>query len=523
MGRYISVLLVLSALLLPGCLMKPLSGVSEVNATVVPGSGCAYQNPACGQGYECVNDTCLALAAPAPANASPAPQQSGCAYDNPACGADYDCVNDSCVEKVICGKFGCQQGENYSNCCTDCGCPAGYTCGPDNACSLSVGQIIVENVSVVPLSPVVLYAVPSKTIEKGVGPVIKVVLENSGNAAISDLIIKPEVQGYTGIDVYDVGAIAPGASLVFNYTPAFVVNPLTQAGNSTVRLELGLQYSSEGANGTGSFATDIALQPMDYFDWRVPEAAAAWADSEDPSVSGLALDATLGAQPKTDADIEREARQIFGDLQARTIQVQAGQDPCYSDTLAFPADVLKARYGDCASLSVLFAACLEAAGMRSAVIKTPDAVLAAYDDLEGSLVPIDMRDLESSDFAGAMTDGASELSNYSSDAVIVYPEDQWGLGVQKVMPGTQALSSIITTTAQTCRLLPGTLTVNYWFANEGYDAGRRCVNATVYEGTNIYVSKMSCVDVYVNDKKNVTFTITGLPTNTTLDANCSLD
>ncbi len=509
-----------------GCLMKPLSGGTGTNASPAPKSGCAYQNPPCSQGYACVNNTCAAIpanaspAVPAPANVSP---QSGCAYDNPACGSDYDCVNNSCVEKTICGKFGCQAGENYSNCCTDCGCPVGYTCGTDNACSLSVGQIVVENVSVVPLSPVVLYAVPHKTIEKGVGPVIRVTLENSGNAPISDLIIKPEVQDYTGIDIYDVGAIAPGASLVFNYTPAFAENPLAAVGNSTARLELGLQYSSQGANGTGSFAAEIALQPVNYFDWRVPEAAAAWADSDDPSVSGLALDATLGVQPKTDADTEREARQIFGDLQARTIQVRGGQGACYSDTLAFPADVLKARSGDCAGLSVLFAASLEAAGIRSAVIKTPDAVLAAYADPEGSLVPIDMRDLVGSNFSGALADGASEFSNSSSDAVVVYPEDQWGLGVKKVMPGTQAPSSIITTTAQTCRLLPGTLTVNYWFVNNGYDSGRRCVNATVYQGTDIYTSKLSCVDVYVNDKKNVTFDITGLPTNTSLDANCSLD
>ena len=410
-----------------------------------------------------------------------------------------------------------------ANCCADCGCPAGYTCGPGNACSASVGEIIIGNVSVVPLSPVVLYAVPPKTIEKGVGPVIRVIMRNTGNAQTSLIRAKPEIQGYTGVNVYDIGAIAPGDSLVFNYTPSFNEKALVPSENSTARLKIALQYSGGSTNRTGSFATDVILQPLGYFNWNVPEAAAVWADSDDPSVKDLALDATLGADLKTDDQKERAARQIFGHLQARSIQVEKSQGACYSGTLAFPADVLKARSGDCAGLSVLFAACMEAAGMKSAVIKTPDAVLAAYARLDGSLVPVDLRALDGSDFAAAVAMGASEFSKSPSDNVIVYPEDQWGLGVKKVMSGTDAPSSRITTISQNCRLLPGTLTVNYWFSNDGFDAGRRCVNATIYEGTGIYLSRRSCVDIYLNDKKNITFSITGLPTDLGLDAKCWLD
>jgi hypothetical protein len=538
MGKYQPLfrMLVLSVLLLSGCLMKPLSGGAGANTSASPQSGCAYQNPACDSGHQCVNNACVpATATPAAnntaanatanttANASQPANPPGCAHNNPACGPDYECANNSCVEKTLCGKFGCQAGEDSAGCCADCGCPSGYACGPDNACSASMGEILIKNVSVVPISPVVLYTVPSKTIEKGVGPLIRAVLKNNGTAPVFGLRIKPEVQGYTGVGIYDVGSIAPGDSLIFNYTPAFNTKALAAGANSTAVLRLELQYSGGTTNRTSVFTAPIMLQPEDYFDWNVPEAVAGWADSDDPAVRDLALDATLGAELRTDAQKERAAREIFGHLQARSVQVEKRQGACYSDTLAFPADVLKARSGDCASLSVLFSACMEAAGMRTAIIKTPDAVLAAYTQLDGSLVPLDLRALDGSDLAAAREAGAAEASKSQSENIIIYPEDQWGLGVKKAMPGTLAPSSRITTTSQNCQLLSGTLTVNYWFSNDGYDAGRRCVNATVYKGSDAYASKRSCADVYLNDKKNVTFSITGLPTNMSLDAKCWLD
>ncbi len=542
-------ILALSVALLSGCLLRPFSG----GANVTPGPaqpGCANNNPACGENYSCVGNSCVlksgcaygnppcdasrnescignacVAAQPGSGNQSPAPgPATGCEYGNPACDSDYQCVNNTCVEKLICGKFGCQQGEDSASCCADCGCAQGYSCTGSGCVRPASGTgLSVENVTVAPLSPVVLYAVPSRTVEKGAGPAIQVLLKNNENEMIYGIKARPEVQGYTGVSVHDAGSVGAGETLPFNYTPMF--NSKALGGNTSAVFRLRLDYYGGTRNSSTNYAAEIPLFPINYFNWKVPEAAAAWADSDDPAVRDMALDATLGAVPATDREKERAARQIFGHIQARSVQVRnpSGAGPCYSDTVAFPADVLKSRSGDCAELAFLFAASMEAAGMESAIIKTPDTVLAAYAKLDGSLVPADLRALDGSDFASAVANGEAEYSRYPSGSVVVWLEDQWAYGVKKVAPGTLAPSSSIVTEKQDCEFLSGEFNVNYLFRNNGYDAGRRCVNATLYEGGKSYLSRRECVDVYVNDRKGVSFVLTGIPTNITLNAECWLD
>ena len=77
-------------------------------------SGCAYDNPACSEGYECVFNECVEIPPETPdgcANNNPACSQGfecvnnacvavtpdGCEYDNPSCELGYDCVNNECV------------------------------------------------------------------------------------------------------------------------------------------------------------------------------------------------------------------------------------------------------------------------------------------------------------------------------------------------------------------------------------------------------------------------------------------
>jgi|GEM_PF-5461123 len=514
-----------------GCLLKPFSGSGNATA----GSGCAFSNPPCGSGYACVNNTCALISGSGcdydnpPCDAAsdescvnntcvkPALPQ-GCAYSNPACGQDYDCVNNSCVEKTTCGKFGCQQGENKT-CCQDCGCPAGYSCDASGACLASGAKLELAQTSVQPIPPVVLYAVPPMTIEKGAGPLAQLTIRNTGSETANGIKLKSDFQGYTGATIQDVASIPPGANATIGLTPPFSDKALAIKNGTIVKLQVNLQYKGGNQSHSDDFTIDVPLGGRDSFDWRIPEAAAAWMRPTDLGISNLAADATDHAEIKTDEERERAARQIFNHLQARSTQYS---DRCDFDRLAFPAETLVARSGGCADLAVLFSDLLESVGMKSVVIKTPDAVLSGYIKMDDSIAPIDMRALGGQDFGTALSDGAAEYAKEPASNAVVYPEQLWGGGVRQADPGIEYAGPIITTSSANCKLLEDSFTVNYWFANNGYDMGRRCVNSTLYEGGTPYFSKRVCVDIALGDKKNITFVFTNI-TEAGLTAKCWID
>ncbi len=56
---------------------------TEEKKIVIIKSGCQYNNPGCGENYNCINNQCLL--------------KSGCSYNNPACSGGYSCQNNRCV------------------------------------------------------------------------------------------------------------------------------------------------------------------------------------------------------------------------------------------------------------------------------------------------------------------------------------------------------------------------------------------------------------------------------------------
>ena len=82
----------------------PVHSPSAVSAPIViQEEGCQYDNPVCGDDYNCVNNQCVL--------------KTGCAYNNPGCGVDSDCVNNQCVLKEGCqyDNPGCEEGFNCEN------------------------------------------------------------------------------------------------------------------------------------------------------------------------------------------------------------------------------------------------------------------------------------------------------------------------------------------------------------------------------------------------------------------------
>jgi hypothetical protein len=61
------------------------------------------------------------------------------------CPSGYSCSGGVCSRVPYCGDGVCNGGENSSSCCTDCRCPGGYTCN-GNACQCDGATVRFTNV-----------------------------------------------------------------------------------------------------------------------------------------------------------------------------------------------------------------------------------------------------------------------------------------------------------------------------------------------------------------------------------------
>jgi hypothetical protein len=511
------------ALLSFGCLFQPYS--EDVNLSKK--SGCAYNDPACEINQSCINNTCILKQGCDYSN--PACQQnetcknntcflkSGCDYNNPSCVADYECVDNTCIEEILCGKFGCQTGE--VNCCQDCGCAQGSICYESGLCLVNGSDVEIINLTISPIPSTVLYAVPPKTIEKKLGPLAQVELLSVGNLNAYAVKIKSEVSWYSDATIHELGILNSKETMSYNITQRLKDQVLKLENGPSAKLKLTLEYKGAGETHTKTSGTNILLSDRNAFDWDLPEAAAAWVDPTDQSIIDFSDDATLNAEIGDNEDRERAARQIFNHLQAFGLKHSGAADICYSDSLKFPAETLRDKSGDCAELSVLFAALLEAAGVQSVIIKTDGVVMPGYQKADGSVVAVDLRNIQNSDYDEAT---AKAMSEYNKDSFTVYTQKEWNSGMERANIGLTVLSPKITTTSANCILYPEEFKVNYWFENHGFDNGRRCLKSVLYDGQTEYFSKRVCVDIPKFEKRNVTFVL-DVAKNTAFTEKCWLD
>jgi hypothetical protein len=78
-------------------------------------------NNSCQSAAKCGNGTCEA-----------GESQTNCCTDC-GCPAGLACENNSCQQIIECGDGICEPGESQATCCEDCGCPAGLAC-ENNSC-----------------------------------------------------------------------------------------------------------------------------------------------------------------------------------------------------------------------------------------------------------------------------------------------------------------------------------------------------------------------------------------------------
>ncbi|RLF02529.1 MAG: hypothetical protein DRJ64_09230 [Thermoprotei archaeon] len=82
------------------CQHTPLNGAQPGCSGTVVGT--------CGDYLTCYEGTCITRTA--------------------GCPSGMSCINGECTVGTYCGDGICQAGEDWTNCCVDCGCPSGYVC-----------------------------------------------------------------------------------------------------------------------------------------------------------------------------------------------------------------------------------------------------------------------------------------------------------------------------------------------------------------------------------------------------------
>ncbi len=183
----------------------------------------------------------------------------------------------------------------------------------------------------------------------------------------------------------DVAPLAPGAEKSISVSGILGASVLSLADS-----EIGAEVSVRGVDGgeVDRIKRAVLVHKLNAFSWSRPAAIAAYIDPDDPALQRFqtALRRSLPPDAAYGVNLMRAAA-LFEALAALRLRYQA--DPVSTfidrrqavvhDRVHFPSQTLREGIGDCDDFSVLYAAALESAGIRSALIVSGDHILAAFD------------------------------------------------------------------------------------------------------------------------------------------------
>jgi tetratricopeptide (TPR) repeat protein len=203
-----------------------------------------------------------------------------------------------------------------------------------------------------------------------------------------------------------IAKIEPGASVevplfaLFNDRILDVTEPTKVVG------EVSIEY---GDDSSQSRTATILVNDRNALTWSDDRKAAAFVSSRDPWVLDLAGNFMATVKSLRNPELPKSlqtAIAVHEGLRAYNLGymlsttrpfAQASANLETVDTLKFPRQTLSFRSGDCADLSVLYASCLEAAGVETAFVTVPGHILMAIDlgvaETEARSRSMDMREL----------------------------------------------------------------------------------------------------------------------------------
>jgi hypothetical protein len=221
-------------------------------------------------------------------------------------------------------------------------------------------------------------------------PIGSVKIANTGKETATDVRVSFVVRQYMDApkECATIARLEPGNSIEVPLYALFNDRILDITEATKVTGEVSVEY---GVDIAQSRSATVLVNDRNALTWSDDRKAAAFVSSRDPWVLELAgnfMATVKGARNPEMAKNLQTAIAVHEGLRAYGIGYmlsttrpfeQAVLNPEAVDTLKFPRQTLTFRAGDCADLSVLYASCLEAAGVETAFITIPGHILMAID------------------------------------------------------------------------------------------------------------------------------------------------
>jgi tetratricopeptide (TPR) repeat protein len=221
-------------------------------------------------------------------------------------------------------------------------------------------------------------------------PLGSVKIKNRGTAALEGVKVSFLVKQYMDApkECAVVARLEPGASVDLPIYGVFNDRILDVTEATKVAAEVLVDY---GADAPQTRSSTLLVYDRAALTWNDNRKAASFVSDKDPWVLSLSGGFMAAVRDKRNAELGKNLQtaiavhsglRVFGlgyMLSTTRPFEQAVVDPEVVDTLKFPRQTLAFKSGDCADLSVLYASCLEAAGVETAFVTIPGHIFIAAD------------------------------------------------------------------------------------------------------------------------------------------------
>ena len=464
----------------------------------------------CQEGYECdsLTEKCKLLPKCGDGSCDPNENCMSCEQDcycsdNQVCSPSRVNANSRGCYSVSCGDGHCDsEYENQDNCCNDCGCPTGKTC-ENNQC-IELAPTFEVNFVQTALSKSVTYL-------KSKGQVGDLQITNTGNDTAKNISIHlTSPNNYFGEKVITISNLAMGQQNTQEFSLSFNDSILNISSDDKITTDVEIEfYDSLNIKKSKRTSFDIDVSGRNYITWAYPEMTSSWVTSTQPAIRTFASRATGGTA--TFASLTEKllaAYWIFETMRAYGIQYTTDAHSS-ADYLQFPYETLKNKGGDCDDHAIMYAAMLEAIGIKSVLVLVPGHIFSGFMTNEGNIVPIETT---ASNFEQALSSGSSQYQNITDKRVMI-PSDNWATYPAVILPETgELIMPYITKQTGSCGLsfnfIDGVVAQsNVQFTNSGTAPGAGCAALIVYDQTGTEVdSDLTCWTINPGETETKTYT-----------------
>jgi tetratricopeptide (TPR) repeat protein len=221
-------------------------------------------------------------------------------------------------------------------------------------------------------------------------PIGSAKIVNTSKEAATDLRVSFVIRQYMDApkECATIGRLEPGASVEVPLFALFNDRILDVTEATKVVGEVSVEY---GVEASQSRTATVLVNDRNALTWSDDRKAAAFVSSKDPWVLDLTGNFMAAVKTMRNPELARnlqtaiavhEGLRVYGlgyMLSTTRPFEQEVLNPEAVDSLKFPRQTLTFRAGDCADLSVLYASCLEAAGVETAFITIPGHIFMAID------------------------------------------------------------------------------------------------------------------------------------------------